>query len=262
MTDPLDPRPLVTIVLPAKDEERGIGGLLEALPLDTLHAMGFRTEVIVLDGNSKDETAIIARAAGATVIPDREPGKGAAFRHARTHMRGEYVVMLDADGTYASDAIPRVVARLAWGTADVVMGHRMVQPGAMPHLNRIGNKLLSAAASTLFLRRSRDVCTGLWGFRTAALQALPLRSRGFGLEAELFGFCARLRLGIAHLRVDYLPRHGPTKLNSTRDGARIARRLLVTRFCRLRGARVAPSPLALPAPLVEAQVVVVAEESR
>jgi dolichol-phosphate hexosyltransferase len=223
---------LVTLVIPAKNEAAAIGATLNALPIETLHAAGFGTEVIILDGNSRDGTAAIAARHGATVLTDLEPGKGSAFRNGRSFFRGDYVVMLDADGTYATDAIPRLVSRLAWGDADIVMGLRRTRPGAMSMTHRIGNRVLSLGASVLYGRVCPDVCTGLWGFQRDALNALPLTSRGFELEAELFGLTCRLGLRVVHVPVDYLPRMGETKLSSGRDGIRIGWCLLRTRLTR------------------------------
>jgi dolichol-phosphate hexosyltransferase len=225
-------RGLVTIVVPAKNEEAAIGRTLRCLPVTTLAAMGLGCEVVVLDGQSQDGTVAIARRWGARIITDREPGKGNALRHARPQLGGDYIVMLDGDGTYAAEAVAAAVAALDRG-ADVVMGRRRILPGAMKPVNRVGNRLLSLAARMLYLRRCPDVCTGLWGFRREALLRLPLRSRGFGLEAELFALSARLRLRMAVVEVDYLPRHGPSKLGFARDGFRIARRLLRSRFAPL-----------------------------
>jgi hypothetical protein len=89
-------------------------------------------------------------------------------------------------------------------------------------------------ASVLYGQRVTDVCTGLWAFRTESLRRLPLRSRGFGLEAELFAWSARCDLRFARVKTDYLPRHGESqpKLHSTRDGWRIARRLIHSRVAR------------------------------
>ena len=221
---------LVTFVVPAKNEAPAIARTLRALPVRTLQAAGVRSEGLILDGNSHDGTREIAEGLGATVVPDREAGKGAAVRNARAQFRGDYVVMLDADGTYAPDAIPRLLAPLAWGEADVVMGTRDIQSGAMSNLNRVGNALLSLGASVLYGRPCPDLCTGLWGFQAAALNALPLTSRGFELEAEIFSLASRLGLRIASVPVDYLPRHGITKLSAARDGLRIGWCLVRSRF--------------------------------
>lgn len=231
---------LVTIVVPAKNEAEAIGETLRSLPLSTLHAAGFKTEVVLLDGHSRDGTAEIARRHGAIVVSDPEPGKGSAVRNARDSLRGDYVVMIDADGSYAPDAIPRVVSRLAWGEAEIVMGTRRMQEGAMSGLHRVGNSVLSLGAAVLYGRPCADLCTGLWGFRAESLRALPLTSRGFELEAELFSLASRLDLRIARVPVDYLPRKGETKLSSGRDGLRIGWCLLRSRFIPLQQPEVPP----------------------
>jgi dolichol-phosphate mannosyltransferase len=223
-------RGLVTVVLPARNEEAGIASTIRSIPVATLRAIGLDTEIVVLDGRSHDRTAEIARALGGIVIPDREPGKGAALRNAVPQFRGEYVVMLDADGTYAPDAIPRVLGPILRGDIDVVIGHRRRTKGSMSTSHFVGNKALSLFATFLFGRTCQDVCTGMWGFRASTLRAMPLQSKGFGLEAELFGWATRLRARATHVRVDYLPRRGETKISFGHDGLRIVRRLMHTRF--------------------------------
>ncbi len=220
----------VTIVVPAKNEAEAIRATLRAIPVATLEALGYEVETIVLDGHSNDGTPDIARAEGATVIPDESDGKGSAVRNARQGLTCNYVVMLDADGSYAADAIPRVLEPLAWGDADVVMGDRRPLPGSMSGLHKVGNALLSAGAAVLYGRRCPDLCTGLWAFRADVLLHMPLESKGFELEAELFALASRQHLRIAHIQADYLPRAGTTKLSATRDGARIGWCLVRSRF--------------------------------
>ncbi|MBI2077532.1 MAG: glycosyltransferase [Euryarchaeota archaeon] len=248
-----DPLRRVTIVLPAKNEARAIGRTLRALPHATLAAMGVEAEVVVLDGNSWDGTPDLARSWGAKVLRDREPGKGSALRHAISHFDTPYVVMLDADGTYAADAIPRLVNPLLRGEADVVLGHRRRLPGSMTSGHFLGNKVLSVFSTFLFGRICHDVCTGMWGFRLDALRSLPLRSNGFGLEVELFALATRLRQRLVQVRVDYLPRSGgPAKLSFGHDGLRIVRRIMRSRFGALgvpdhaRGGAANPSSLSGP----------------
>lgn len=225
---------LVTIVIPAKDEESAIGATLRSLPRNTLRVMGFDVEVLILDGHSRDATRdIVYRHGDATVLFDRQWGKGRALINARRHFRGDYVIMLDADGTYAADAIPRVLAALAWGDADVVMGDRQPQPGSMAGSHLIGNAMLSVMARLLYTKPCPDLCTGLWGFRGEALSGLPLRSYRFELEAEMFALASRQGLRISHVPVDYLPRTGAPKL-STSDALRIGWWLLRSRVSALR----------------------------
>ena len=256
MTQDPNPARRVTIVLPAKNEERAIGQTLRALPLATLRTMGLDPEVLVLDGHSHDATAEIARQWGATVIPDREPGKGSAMRNAIERLASPFVVMMDADGTYAPDAIPRLLNPLLRAEADVVLGHRRRLPGSMTSSHFLGNKVLSVFSTILFGRMCRDVCTGMWGFRLDALRSLPLQSIGFGLEVELFALATRLRMRLVHVRVDYLTRAGPAKLSFGHDGLRIVRRLMRSRFgpipVRTTGARRTPASQTAASPEVRA----------
>lgn len=219
----------VTILLPSKDEQDGIRATLDALPLRTLRAMGLQVDVLVVDGGT-DDTARIAMEWGARVMRDDGTGKGRAVRRARQHLRADYVVMLDADGTYAPDAIPSILQPLMRDEADVVMGRRAPQPGAMTGLHRFGNRILSAHATALFARNCQDVCTGMWGFRSDVLRSLPLRSRGFELEAEMFALSCRMGLRVHTTPVDYLPRSGTAKLSSFRDGGLILASLVRGRF--------------------------------
>lgn len=236
---------LLTIAIPAKDEAETIEETLETLPIGTLEMLDLEVEVCVLDGDSRDRTAEMARDWGATVLPDDGQGKGVALREARDELAGDLVVMLDADGTYAADAIPRVLRPLRRGEADVVMGRRQPRPGAMKPSHRVGNALLSLEASVLYAKHCPDVCTGLWGFRGELLRGLPLRSTGFELEAELFALAARMELDIERVPVDYLPRAGETKLEGRRDGWRIAWWLLRSRFAALPEASASRRPAAL-----------------
>jgi len=122
----------------------------------------------------------------------------------------------------------------------------------MTPLHRVGNSLLSLTASVLYGRVCRDVCTGLWGFRSDVLRAMPLQARGFELEAELFAVSARTGLRVGHVPVDYLPRQGDShaKLSSGRDGLRIGWWLLRSRFAPLpTPPATAPAEPAFAAPL-------------
>lgn len=231
---PQDPtRPFITLVLPAKNEAEGIGTVLSELPTRTLDLMGLESQTVVLDGDSQDHTRqVVYEHGGATVVFGEGAGKAQALRSARGHLTGDLVVMLDADGTYAADAIPRILAPLIRDDADVVMGYRRIHPGAMSPTHRFGNRALTLLASLLYQRRCRDLCTGMWGFQAEALDALPLKGTGFELEAEMFAHASRLGMRIEQVPTDYLPRMGRSKLGAS-DGLRIAWWLLRSRWRRL-----------------------------
>jgi dolichol-phosphate mannosyltransferase len=107
---------------------------------------------------------------------------------------------------------------------DVIIGSRLkgtIEPGAMTRLNVVGNVLLSRLAQTLFDAPISDVCTGFWGYRSAAIQRLELAARGFEIEADMFVECVRKGLRIAELPITYRARVDQPKLSSLRDGVKI-----------------------------------------
>jgi len=225
-------RGVATILLPARNEEDGIATTLRELPLPVLAALGFDVDLLVVDGASEDATREIARDFGARVVLQPGVGKGLAFRAALDHAKGTYVVMLDADGTYPAEDVPRFLLELEDG-ADVVMGSRFageIEDGAMSTVNRVGNVALSTLATLLYGVRTTDVCTGMWGFRREKVAALPLTARRFEIEAELFAQCAKAGLVIRELPIRYGRRIGETKLGRFKDGIGIGAKLVGRRL--------------------------------
>ena len=152
----------VVVLLPALNEEPAIGAVIDRIPLDWMRTCGYDVRVWVVDGQSTDATMDIARARGASTFVQSGTGKGNGVRQALAEILanptrpltwGErFFVMLDADGTYPADAIPRFVEALESGE-EVVLGSRLwgsIADGAISDLNRLGNRLLSALASLLY----------------------------------------------------------------------------------------------------------------
>jgi glycosyltransferase involved in cell wall biosynthesis len=107
----------VTVVVPAKDEEGLIGGIVDDVK-------PYADEVLVVDGHSKDKTREIAQQHGARVILDGGRGKGEALRLALKEAAGDIVVFIDADGSHDPKDIPPMVAPIHAGVADMVVGSR------------------------------------------------------------------------------------------------------------------------------------------
>jgi dolichol-phosphate mannosyltransferase len=234
----------VVIFLPALNEERAIGKVLERIPRAQLEASGYTVSIWVVDGRSTDRTLEVGRKKGASVFVQRGRGKGNGMRQAFNHLlrsqeqadggsrEPEFFIMLDADGTYPPEAISEFLDSLASGN-DVVLGSRFrgqMAEGAMSPLNAIGNRLLSILARILFGVSVSDVCTGMWGFKADALRQMPLVAGGFDLEADLFGTACLNQARIAELPIDYGARIGPPKLIPLKEGLRIARRLVLRRL--------------------------------
>ncbi len=265
------------VLLPALNEERGVGSVIDHIPMATLRQRGYDVRVWVVDGRSTDSTLRIAREKGAKVFLQHGEGKGNGIRQAIDHLlQGNQTltdgsrafIMLDADGSYPADCIPKFLDALEAGM-DVVLGSRFrgrVEDGAVTPLNRLGNRCLSRLASLLFGTRVTDVCTGMWAFREDAIRKFGLAAQGFDLEADLFASSCEAGVRLGEFPIEYHRRIGEPKLVPLRTGFVIAWRLLMKRLNHQRaappiaGARPRagdgePSPLALrsaePQPLEE-----------
>jgi glycosyltransferase involved in cell wall biosynthesis len=194
-----------------------------------LAAEALEGEVVVADNGSDDESAELARGAGARVIHEPRRGYGSAYRAGFAAAEGEYIVMADADLTYDFADIPRFVSKLDEG-ADLVMGDRMggIQPGAMPWLHRyVGNPVLTGILNLFFRTGVRDAHCGMRAVRREALPLLDLRTTGMEFASEMVIRAGKERLAIEEIPIHYHPREGESKLSSFRDGWRHLRFLLV-----------------------------------
>lgn len=206
-----------TVIVPAYNEEAGLAAVLRQLA--PLGEQGI--EVVVVDDASTDRTALVAEAAGVMVVRRRRNGgKGAAIRSGLARTDAAKVVTIDADGTYPVSAILPIVRLL--DDYDIALGVRTVGRGNIPLVNRLGNAALRLAIRATSGFGSADPLTGLYGIRREHLDAMALRSDGFGIEAEIAVKSARLGLRHVDHPIGYAERIGQSKLNPLRDGSIIA----------------------------------------
>ncbi|MDW5563174.1 MAG: glycosyltransferase family 2 protein [Methanomassiliicoccus sp.] len=249
----------IVVMIPALNEERSIGKVIDDIPRKELMSKGFEVRVVVVDGQSTDRTLAIAREKGAYVLVQKGKGKGLGVRQAialcdprevvpkvlaltgglcakfsdlASMLDAKYMIMIDADGTYPPRYIPDVISALEGG-ADVVMGSRFkgnIAEGAMTPLNHFGNIVLSDVATLLYQHPCTDLCTGMWGFNAHALRTLELDSKHFELEAEMFAESVKKGLKLEEIAINYLPRAGETKLVPLKAGVTIMTKLMERRF--------------------------------
>jgi len=223
---------VVSIILPTLNEEETVGRVIDEIPRDILEKKGCLVKVLVVDGNSIDNTRQIAQERGAEVIIEPRKGKGRAMRTAFEQVRADFVFMLDADYTYPATYIPDMLDMLQ-RDCDVVIGSRLKgerEEGAMSRLNVIGNHLLTLMAEVLYLRRISDLCTGFWGFKGKVIPRLHLTADGFDFEADLFTQIVKHGYSISEIPIYYRRRRTPAKLSSIKDGLKIGWTLKTRRF--------------------------------
>jgi len=218
----------VTALIPCYNEEDGIGAVIKSFPTEQLRRHGYALEIVVIDNNSKDRTAEIAREQGVTVLFEPKKGKGNAMRRGFFHISSDtdYVVMLDGDNTYRPEEILRVLEPLSSGFCNVVIGSRLggrISKGSMKAFNRLGNWVYSHLVRYCFRVNVTDVLTGYFAWTREALERLRphLESEGFAIEMEMVTKMSHLGEEIYSVPITYDARDGVTNLNPIRDGLRI-----------------------------------------
>ncbi len=181
----------ISVVLPCLDEARTLGLCLDnAFGFLALAAArhGLTGEVIVADNGSRDDSATIAAARGASVVAVEERGYGNALRGGVAASRGRFIVMGDCDGSYDFADALAMVERLAEGY-ELCLGTRLkgrIEPGAMPWLNRyLGNPVLTGILNLLFRSGLSDAHCGLRAFTRDAYERLRLTSEGMEFASEM-----------------------------------------------------------------------------
>lgn len=210
---------LVSVVVPAMNEEKNVSVVLKELP-EGLH------EVILVDGNSEDNTIEAARQAypGIRVLVQNGRGKGDALRTGFAAVTGNLVVMLDADGSADPAEIPRFVEALEAG-ADFAKGSRFLEGGGSTDITftrRLGNAFLSGAANLTHGTHFTDLCYGYNAFWARCLPFISLDVPGFEVETLI-----NLRIASAGMKITEVPSYeadrisGESNLNTFRDGFRV-----------------------------------------
>ncbi|OFW08562.1 MAG: hypothetical protein A3H96_15155 [Acidobacteria bacterium RIFCSPLOWO2_02_FULL_67_36] len=203
--------PTLSVVIPAFNEERFIGTLLQQIRAVDLARLGIDKEIIVVDDCSRDRTAdIVEQIPGVRL--KRMPvngGKGRAVRAGIEMASGEYLIIQDADLEYdPNDYIPMLEA-LVSGRGDVVYGSRYMGRGR--HANQslaayLGGRSLSIAAWLFTRRYITDTVTALKLFHTRDVSALPLETSGFELDHEITARLSARGRRIVEVPIRYMPR--------------------------------------------------------
>jgi len=224
-------RKLISIVIPALNEEEGIKRTIKSIPADDLKKMGYDLEIIVVDGCSRDRTREVAESLGAKVIVEPRKGYGRAYKTGFEHAKGDIIITGDADGTYPFEIIPKLVKILEDQNLDFINTNRFegLEKGAMNPMHILGNKILTLAVRLLFGVKIEDSQSGMWVFRRKLLEKLDLRGDGmeFSEEIKIEAFTKGKAIEVG---IPYRRRIGEKKLKSFRDGFRNLIYLFKKRF--------------------------------
>jgi glycosyltransferase involved in cell wall biosynthesis len=216
--------PPVSVVIPAMNEAENLPYVFKTLP-DWIH------EVVLVDGNSTDDTVRVARELwpDVKVVEQRGKGKGDALITGFKACTGDIIVMVDADGSADGQEIVSYVSALVSG-ADFAKGSRFANGGGtddMTFIRKLGNRALCAVVNRKFGARYTDLCYGYNAFWRHCLDKIDLDCTGFEVETLM-----NIRVVKAGLKVqeipshEYLRIHGVSNLRAVRDGLRVLRVIL------------------------------------
>ena len=214
----------ITAVIPALNEQRNVGLVVQAL-LDIGNDIGrVIDEVVVCDNGSTDATALVARAAGATVVQEPHKGYGAACLKAISAISDtDYVLFLNGDGAENCSEIESLLLPLVNGY-DLVIGSRELgvrQPGALSIQQRFGNKLASFLIRYIWQQR----CTDLGPFRAIrydCLKQIDMKDRDFGWTVEMQMKAYGHGYRVTEVPVTAMKTTSPSNISGTIKGSLLA----------------------------------------
>jgi glycosyltransferase involved in cell wall biosynthesis len=217
--------PTVSVVIPVKNEARNLPAVFDSLP-------AWINEVVLIDGQSVDDTVAVAKECcpDIKIVRQMGEGKGDALRVGFAACTSDIIVMIDGDGSTDGAEIVRFVAALVAG-ADYAKGSRFSNSGGSdditPH-RRLGNRILCGLANLALGTRYTDLCYGYNAFWARHLPTLRLNCIGFEVETMM-----NIRAARAGLRVQEIPSHerrrihGRSNLHVMEDGWRILKVIVV-----------------------------------
>ncbi|QMU28818.1 glycosyltransferase family 2 protein [Adhaeribacter radiodurans] len=217
--------PLIHVIIPAYNEEKSIAQVIQAIPPALI------SEIIVVNNNSTDNTAVVAKAAGPTVLFASEPGYGNAcltgMEYALTKLpaeQPEIIVFIDGDFSDYPEEMPLLIQPILENRADLVIGSRALgqrEKGAMLPQQIFGNWLATTLLRLFYNAHFTDLGP-FRAIRTEALLKLNMQDRTYGWTVEMQLKAAKLKLRSVEVPVRYRKRIGFSKISGTVKGTVMA----------------------------------------
>jgi glycosyltransferase involved in cell wall biosynthesis len=210
----------IAVIIPCYNEALTIGQVVTAFQAALPEA-----SIYVYDNRSTDNTALEAKAAGAIVRYEPQPGKGHVVRRMFADIEADIYIMVDGDHTYEAEAARRLVDRLITENLDMVVGARQPneQDVAYRPGHRGGNLFLTGVVQYLFGRKLKDMLSGYRIMSRRFVKSFPALSSGFETETELTIHALELNIPFVEESTLFAsrPDGSESKLRTFSDGWRI-----------------------------------------
>lgn len=218
-------KPIIDVIIPAFNEEKSIGLVLADIPNELVR------EVIVCNNNSTDQTAEVARKAGATVVDQPRPGYGSACLQGMAYIQAkpaaahpDIIVFLDGDYSDHPEEMPELIRPILEADADLVIGSRALgdmESGAMMPQQIFGNWLATNLIRLFYNYHFTDLGP-FRAIRWEKLLALDMQDPDFGWTVEMQVKAAKYKLKSVEVPVRYRKRVGVSKVSGTIRGTILA----------------------------------------
>jgi glycosyltransferase involved in cell wall biosynthesis len=197
--------PEISIVIPALNEEKTVGDFVDWC-MEGIAATGVRGEVLIIDSGT-DRTSEVALEHGARVLKTPRRGLGRAYIDSLPFIRGQYVLMGDADCTYDFRELTPFLEKFRQGN-EFVMGSRWkgsIEPGSMPRLHQyLGTPVTTWILNVVYGSRFSDIHCGMRGMTAAALRRMGLQSQSWEYASEMVLKSVHMRLRTAEVPVRFM----------------------------------------------------------
>ncbi len=212
----------IAILIPCYNEELTIAKVINDFKKELP-----QSKIYVYDNNSNDNTAQIAKEAGALVkfVPDQ--GKGNVVRCMFMDIDADIYVMVDGDDTYPAKDVHKLIEPIVNNIADMSLGDRhsngSYQKQNDRNFHNFGNNLVATLINTLYKRDLKDIMSGYRAFNRSFVKHFPVHSSGFEIETEMSMHALDKRFSIKEIEVDYIDRieGSVSKLNTYSDGFKV-----------------------------------------
>ncbi len=216
----------IAVLIPCYNESKTIKKVIEDFKRELPEAT-----IYVYDNNSSDNTAEIAKKAGAIVRTEQKQGKGNVIRTMFREIDAECYIMTDGDDTYPAEDAKKMCKEILENNVDMVIGDRLsstyFEENKRPFHN-IGNVIVRLLINMIYKSKIRDVMTGYRAFSYRFVKTFPVLSKGFEIETEMTIHSLDKNLNLENVTIEYRdrPEGSSSKLNTYVDGAKVIKTII------------------------------------
>ena len=212
--------PSIIVLIPCLNEAPSIGKVVRDFQAELPEA-----QILVIDNNSTDDTAAIARSAGATVLSEKRRGKGYVIQSMFQMVDADIYIMVDGDDTYPAEKARVLLDPVLNDQADMTIGSRIAGENSLgfKFINLAGNILFQNLINFIFGTQLTDILSGFRCMNRRIVKGLPLFQTGFEIEAEITIKSLARGFRLVEIPIDLRARQegSRSKIRVVRDGFRI-----------------------------------------